>query len=324
MIARVALVPLLVAGGCLDPLVSDVPTPGNAVLPPGTVLPSIDDDPEAAGDLAEYDGLDGVVPLITGFADGMAVRTWDLGPAPAFAAPIYQLVRRTAAGFTPVVHNTLVDALPGDPGYSPYWGVYRVVVTDRYQGEVIPSVAAIADAVDRGLVEPPIALDLAVDCPIVGSDVTLEVGGGQPPLPPRARFNVKGRTVAYYDLGPMVFADRVRVPETRRYQLRREGGEPLSEPVRGVDLTGDGDVNDSNDIYDRSPGEARPIPRCRTVTVAVPAATGSIDTSHDETMADLRGADQLFAPGPVAGTVVAFTVTDLVRHCVIQRQVGGL
>lgn len=325
MNARLALVPLLAVSGCLDPLVSDVPASGHGVLPPGSILPSIDDDPAAAAELADDDGLDGVVPRIAGFADGLPIHSWDLGPAPAFAAPVYKLFRRAADGtFTPVVHNTLVDALPGDPGYSPYWGVYRVVVTDRYQGEVIPSVAAIADAVDLGLVEPPVALDFAVDCPIVGRDITLEVGGGQPPLPPRARFNVKGRTVAYYDLGLMAFTDKVRVPEMRRYQLRREGGEPLSEPVRGVDLTGDGDVTDSNDIYDRTPGEAVPIPRCRTVTVAVPAATRSIDTTRDQTMADLTAADQLFAPGPVTGTVIGFTVTDVVRHCVLQRQAGGL
>ena len=312
-----------IAAGCLGPQVDDDLGPGDAILPPGTVLPSIDDDPAAAAAIAEHDGVDGLIPRLTAFAAGGPVHTWDLGPAPAFAAPVYRLVRRTATGFEGVAHNTLVDSLPGDPGYSPYWGMYLVVVTAAYQGEVIPSVAAIDEAVARGLVERPVAQEFAVDCPIVAGDVTLEVGGGQPPLPPPRRFNVKGHAVAYYDFGLMALDDRVRVPEVRRYVLRREGGEPLNESIRGVDLTGDGDVADSNDVYDRTPGQPQPVPRCRIVDVAVPAATSSIDTTRDETMAALRDADQLFAPGPVTGTVVAFSVTDDVRHCVLQLQDGG-
>jgi hypothetical protein len=105
----------------------------------------------------------------------------------------------------------------------------------------------------------------------------------------------------------------------RRYVVRREGQEPLSEPIRHVDITGDGDTRDTNDIYDLDPAAATPSPACRTVNVVVPAATGSIDTSGDQTMADLRRADQLFAPGPVAGTVVAFDVTDELHNCALVR-----
>jgi hypothetical protein len=326
VIARVLAVaaPLLLAGGCLDPLVSDTPIPGDTLLPPGTVLPSIDDDPALAAELDEHDGVDGLIPRVSAFADGVQVHVWEVGPAPAFVAPVYRLVRRTTEGLTGVPHNTLVDTLPGDPGYSPYWAVFDVVVTDRYRGEVIPSVAAIDEAVVRGLVEQPVPGGFAVDCPAVASGVLLEVGGGQPPMPPPRRFNVKGHSVAYFDFGVMAVEDAVRVGEVRHYVLRREGGEPLSEPVRNIDLTGDGDVRDSNDVYDRAADEATPAPRCRTVTVAVPTATASIDTSRDEAIADLTRADQLFAPGPVAGTVLAFTVTEEITHCVVQRAEGGL
>jgi hypothetical protein len=322
--ALLAAAPLLLAAGCLDPLVADTPAPADTILPAGSILPAVDDDPELLEELEEYDGVDELVPRITAFAGCATVHTWDLGPAPAFVAPIYFLVRRTGDTFTPVAHNTLVDALPGDPGYSPYWASFRVVVTDRYAGEVFPSVASLDEAEARGLIERPAAQPFALDCPIVAGDVRLEVGGGQPPLAPQRHANVKGRTVAYFDFGPMTVADDgVHVDEVRRYQVRREGGEPLSEPVRNVDLTGDGDTGDSNDVYERAPVEARPVPRCRTVEVAVPADTASIDTSHDETLADIVSADQLFTPAPVAGTVLAFHVTDDVRHCVIQRSEGG-
>jgi hypothetical protein len=264
----------------------------DTIMPPGTELPSIDDDPDLAEELDEYDGVDGLIPRLNAFANGAPVRAWDFGPAPPFAAPVYRLVKRSGEDLVFVPHNPLVDSLPGDPGYSPY--------------------------------ERPASQPLAIDCPIVASDVRLEVGGGEPPMAPPRRFNVRGFTVAYYDFGLMaVDEDRVRVPDVRRYVVRREGGEPISEPLRGVDMTGDGDTNDTNDIYVRTLGE-RPTPRCRTVSVAVPAATESIDTHADETMAALRDAEQLFDPDPVAGTVVAYTITDEVRHCVFQREDGGL
>lgn len=309
---------------CLDPLVADDPGLGDQVLPAGTVVPPIADDARLAAQIAANDGVDGVVPRLTGFADGASIHTWDFGPAPSFAAPVYALMRRTAAGLEGVDHATIVDKLPGDQGYSPYWGVYVVVVTERYQGQIIPSVAAIDEAVRRGLVEPPEAQEFAVDCPIVGADVMLEVGGGNPPLPPNGGFYVKGRYVPYYDFGRMPLIDRTIVPEARRYLLRREGAEPLNERVRGVDMTGDGDTHDSNDVFALTVGDPAPTSLCRTTTVAVPTATASIDTTADETSADLRAADQLFAPGPVVGTVLAFEVTDELRHCVLQRQAGGL
>jgi hypothetical protein len=49
--------------------------------------------------------------------------------------------------------------------------------------------------------------------------------------------------------------------------------------------------------------------------VVVPAGTASIDTSMNQSLADLDRATQLFAPGPVAGTVVAFQETDELRNC---------
>ena len=315
----------LAAVGCLEPLVDDTPTGGDHVLPPGTVLPTLAAaDPAAADEVEAYDGVDDLVPLDTAFAAGGAIHTWDFGPAPTFAAPVFMLVRRTATGPERVAHNTLVDTVPGDAGYSPFWSMYLVYVTDRYQGEVIPSVAALDDALTKGLIEPPDPQEFAVNCPVVADDVALASGLGAATIPPNGHFNVKGRTVAYFDFGMMPLVDRVRLVETARYQLRREGGEPLSEPVRGVDITGDGDARDSNDVLAVDPSAALRSPLCRTIDVADQATTASIDTSGDETMADLRAADQLFDPEPVAGTVVAFHITDVLRNCPVQRQAGGL
>jgi hypothetical protein len=325
MIHRCVILCLTIAtAGCIDARVTDDPVRGAGVLPAGTVLPAIETDPILAAQLEEYDGVSGTVPRVTSFAGGTVIHTWDFGPAPSFAAPVYMLVRATGPGtFDRVAHNTIVETIPGDPGYSPYWGMYLVYVTARYQGEVLSSVAAIDEAVSLGLVDPPVAQDFAVNCAETAPTISIEVGGGQPPLPPPARFNVKGWSVPYYDFGKLPLLDRVTIPEARRYQLRREGGEPLSEPVRGIDMTADGDVNDSNDVYDLGPTDPMPTALCRTVTVAVAATTASIDTSQDETMAALNSATQLFTAAGPRPAVLAYAITDDLHNCIRQRAAGG-
>lgn len=306
--------------GCLDPLVSDEPGPSAELLPAGAEVPPISDDPARDAQLAAADGVDGLVPLRSAFAAGAPLRLWDFGPAPAFAAPLYVVV--DPAGQR-IDHPTIIDAMPGDPGYSPYWAVFLVEIAPAYQGERLTSFAAVGAAVGAGLVQAPRAVGAAVNCPAVHDDVTLDVGAGLPPLPPPTQFYYRGHTVPYYDFGPMPVVGSAAVPIVDRYELRREGGEPLSEPARGVDLTGDGDLADTNDVHTHGREPMR-SPACRTVRVVIARTLGSIDTTGSDQLADVMDAAQLFAPAPVAGTVVAVSVTDELRNCAAQRAPGGL
>ncbi|MFN0249692.1 MAG: hypothetical protein ACKV2T_22615 [Kofleriaceae bacterium] len=311
--------------GCLGPQVSDRSAPTGHLLPAGSIVPSAEEDLRVREQIRVFDGVDELVPLHNGFAAGSSMRIWSFGPTVDFAAPVYMLVQRDGATVTRVPHNTIVDTIPGDAGYSPFWAMFFVPVTSAYAGEQITSVAAIDEAVALGIVELPEAQPFAVNCPAVASDVLLDIGDGRPPISPPSRFYVSGRTVAYFDLGMMPLEpDRVSVPEARRYELRREGGEPLSEPVRGIDLVGDGDLVDTNDVYERAANDPARSPLCRTVRVAVPASTSSIDTSQDDGVAQLRSAEQLFSPAPVAGTVVAYSIEDELINCAAQRTPAGL
>lgn len=313
---RSACVLLACTAACIGPQVEDEPGPGNDVLPAGSELPDVADDPALDEQIEENDGVDGMVPMVNAFADGAPRAFWDFGPAPEFSAPVFVLVRREGGDFVRLPHPPLVEVAPGDPGYSPYWLVFRVVVTDAYRSEVIPSVAAIDEAVRRGLVEPPVVNDgEAVNCPIVAADVMLERPGGRAPVGPPSVFHYRGVRVHYFDVGHMPVDEDTEVPEVRRYVLRREGQEPLSERIRNVDMTGDGDTLDTNDVYDLAAADPLPSPSCLRVDVVVPAATPSIDTSMNQSVADIQRASQLFAPGPVAGTVVAYQETDERRNC---------
>lgn len=313
-----ALVTLLC--GCLGPLVSD--TPATRILAAGTVVPSINDDPIAAAAIAAADGLAGTIVRQTSFARGQLVHVWNFGRAPDLASPLFVLVAPDASGaLVRIAHPTIVEAVPGTPGYSPFWAVFWIEVTPSYHGELLTSFAAVSEAVDAGLVRAPVAQPFAVNCPITGTDVIVDVGGGRA-VGPNATFYYFGKTVPYFDFGPMPL-DGAHVPEARRIQLRREGEEPLSEIVRRVDIDGDGDARDTNDILDAAAALSPVTPRLRTFNVATTKTIGSIDTSHDEAIADITSVTQLFAPDPTS-LVVSYAPTDLVENWVAQKTVGGL
>lgn len=297
--------------GCLDPLVDDEVPPRGLVLPAGSTVDSAYDDSAVAQQIADNDGVDGEVPLLSGFVDGQPVHYWDFGSAPTIVAPIWVIVDSDG---NPIDHNVVVDTIPGDSGYSPYWVVFTVKITDAYAGQIMPSIAAIREAEQLGLVEAPERQDKAVNCPTVAPDVALDVGTGTPE-PASHWFYWQGRRVLYYDFGFIPLEQGVSVPDVPVYVLRREGSEPLSEPVRGVDITGDGDTNDTNNLFSYAAASDGYSPLCRTVDVAVPSAYSSIDTSGDESVAEFMNATDVFDSGPVAGNVVAIETTDTLWNC---------
>jgi hypothetical protein len=294
---------LVALAGCLGPQVPDDPAPTH-VLPAGSVVPWADDDPEVHERLDDDDGVDGIVTRVSAFEGGAPTAYYDFGAAPDFAAPLFLLVREPEEGtYVPIGQPPVVEAVPGDAGYSPFWVVFYAVVTDRYEDQVLPSIEALQEAEALDLVEAPEPQDHGIDCPVVADGVTLESGES-----PDGVLYAHGLAYHYFQFSEVPIDGGVHVPDAPRYVLRREGQEPLSEIVRHVDMDGDGDVEDTNDVLEGS------SPLCRTVQVAVPAGTGSIDTSGSEAVADVMDAAQLFDPAPTA-SVVAFETTDEVRHC---------
>jgi hypothetical protein len=317
---------LLALAGCLGPQVSDVVSQPQLVLPAGAAVPLIDttDDGKA---IVANDGVDGTIPLLSGFVNGRPVHFWNFGPVPTHASPLFRLVRVSGGTTTRLPHPPIFTSIPGDIGYSPYWTVFEVPVTDAYQGQLITSPAALNEAQNLGLVGAAKPHPTNIDCPVVARDIRLEVGGGQPPLAPPSVYYYAGYQGVYYDFGETALAsDNVTVPTTDLYELRRQGGDVLSEPVRGVDLDGDGDKNDTNDIFAAAFGDPAWSPRCRIVDVTVPADTSSIDTSGDETMADFKSASQLFGPDgtPIAGKALSVDPTNQVFNCLQQSTAGAM
>jgi hypothetical protein len=221
-ILAVIVVPL-VAAGCLDPLVTDTPGASRHLLPAGTEVPSATDNSELARQIRANDGVeDGAVAeadareiprgtgmstdMSTGMPVGVTVRFWSFGPTTRAPSPLYDFFRRTGPGPEDleriVEHPSLISALPGDPGYSPVHGINEVVVTDAYNGELITTMEALADAIALGLVEEPVPIKMFVASPIVLPSKTLEVGvntadGTIVTITPETIF-ARGHTVATF------------------------------------------------------------------------------------------------------------------------------
>jgi len=174
-----------VTAGCLDPLAEDKPGASSHLLPAGTPVPDAIGNPDLRVQITLNDGLDdaaftmsgGVVPRGMGMSAGVPVRFWSFGPVTRAPSPIYVFLERTEAGLSPIDHPALLDAIPGDSGYSPLHGINQVVVTDAYAGELITTMEALADAIDLGLVEEPLPLKRFVDSPVVLPSTKLDIGG---------------------------------------------------------------------------------------------------------------------------------------------------
>jgi hypothetical protein len=299
------LVLALAPAGCMGPLVSDMPGLSGQLLPAGANVPFADDDPALSARLHAHEQVSGLVAAHYGFRNGAPASWWDFGTVPVHTAPMFVLVDATGQ---PIAHPEIVDFAPGDPGYSPLWTVWNVEVTDRYAGELITSVTALDEALRAGLVTAPIATYQGEHGPIITRDIQLDIPGAAPFTPDDVLY-YRGTQVAYFDFDVVTLAsDHVTVATGHRYVLRRDGDEPLNEVIRSVDMDGDGDIVDSNDIL-----SADDTPVFATVDVVVPSTVASIDTTHDQTMADLRTESQLFAPAPVAPTVISYTATGELR-----------
>jgi hypothetical protein len=303
-------------------------------LPAGATVPSVTTDEDRASRLDENDGVPHEVSRVHAFVDGEVVWYWGFGLVSGdVPMELYLLCRRGAGRCVPLDdHPPLAAALPGDPDYSPFGREILVEVTDRYAGERITSVEALSQAVARGLVLAPAPTDRFREIVQVHPDTRLEVAPGTM-IEPTPIYG-EGFVSAAFDFaathGSYFLVDgAVRIRNV--YVLTRDGeAMPLHEGARMTDLTGDGDTNDTNNVFGVALGDPEYTPLWRMVRVTVPSTYASIDTAMDETMAEYMDAHDMFdvAPDytitPIVGRVVSFEETTMLIDCPIQSAPGAL
>jgi hypothetical protein len=130
-------------------------------------------------------------PVVSGFYQGQEVKYFDFGPIKLKSgnklAPIWAVTN--AAGGQ---HN-IIDTVPGKADYSPLWQVNMVTFKDGITPHLLKSKADVDAAVKAGEVTVT-QTSTVVNCPVLGF--------GQKRI---AGFS-NGRTIHYYDLGPVKVA----------------------------------------------------------------------------------------------------------------------
>jgi hypothetical protein len=211
---RLLATAIAVTAACrLDPLVEDDPGASAHVLPAGANVPDVITNADLINQLSLNDGLDtkalqtagNIILRGTGQSDGMEVRYWAFGAATRAPSPLYRFgTVDTGGAFHANDHLPLADAMPGEYSYSPLHAIHHVIVTERYAGELITTTSALADAIQLGLVEAPVATHTFVDSPIVRPGLTLDVddapGGGHVAIPP-TKLYAHGYVMEAFQLG---------------------------------------------------------------------------------------------------------------------------
>lgn len=160
-----------------DPDRADVATIDRFAAGAGTLMVrTADNGLPAAGAPIDFDSG----PMITrGLGPGgEPVQYYNFDVQPPEPADIYVLFPE--GGEAPIEGQlNIIDAIPGDDGYSDFWRVTRVDVPADY----VANTAASLDELEAAGY-PMTQLDMIVNCPVVppGSTATKRVGGGSPAL----------------------------------------------------------------------------------------------------------------------------------------------
>lgn len=280
--------------GCLDRPDTEPIGYSSHVLDANTEVRSLERNVDAKMKLDLNDGLSSPVPVHTGFAKGMAVQYWDLGQAPTSAEPmwIFMTAEDAEIELSAAEHPPLIDSIPGDTAYSPIRILFAVQVTAKYAGQRIPSLRALEDAIELGLVLDPVPLETFTNCVVTLTDTRFQTGEGQPELVPEPAY-YRGREVHHFCVPGSGRERRASFPLRmgnvvfgNAYNLRRENQTTvLDETSQKLKLNDDDDQLDSNVVFDVMLGEAGYTSLWKAFEVVVPSGYG---------FAQIQSFDQLF------------------------------
>lgn len=327
VVRRLAL-GLLVTAGCLDPQVSDEVDASRVFGDPeleAAQLPHVEENVDLADNVARFPTD---IPYAQAYASGRKVWYWRVPPPLTdFIVPIYVLVGPDGQP----MQRPIIDVIPGDTGYSPWWRVVRVPVTDAYAGEHIWSREAIDLGVQMGLLEAPVPTERVVTCPVVRSDVRVQVDqDGTTVAPTWALYRNQRVDWIEFDSDITVSVEDRRMPIAPFFVFQRiDEPFPLVELDAGFDLDGDGSLSASNNIFQFDVGEVGYTPFWYPVRVRTVSDFVSIDTASTADQLEFTGEDDFL--GPVYGVVTSDRVIpplmemkDQLRNCPIQREPGRL
>ena len=175
------------------------------------------------------------IPRVDGWFRNASVSYLDYGPQSNVALPILVFFQ-AASPSTPVAgQKNIIDTIPGQPGYSDFWRVYKVLAPTGY---VANSIRSLADAVASGYTIE--ATDLIVNCPVVNPNATIQ-GSSTSPVSGWYR----NREVSYFDEGTNSPGDGSVVRDVPIYAFFHADGTAVAGQKNVIDaLPGDANYSD--------------------------------------------------------------------------------
>ena len=232
-----ALLLACAGAGCLEPQTDDQAGYSRNLLPSGATVKSGATDTIISRKVDMGDAVSmGKATPKPAWAAGHAVKYWELGVARGTALPAFQLARCDDKGVPlengVLDHPMLVDAIPGDADYTQFWGIYYACVTPAYRGELVPSLLALNDAYEMGLLKEPTEPLAWKHCPLVSDGVVLEEAPEDLGWTRTAFY--RGYALSYIDFGLQgsVVASMGRTVSTGNvYELVKQGSTKVERVV---------------------------------------------------------------------------------------------
>ena len=230
--------------------------------------------------------------------NGEIVQYYNFDAQSTTPAPIYVLFHEGES--SPVEGQIfVVDAIPGDPGYSDFWNVMAVTVPADYVANTTTSLAEIQEA---GY--PMEATDMIVNCPIVpeGSTAILRLGGADNSL---HMGWYRGEVVTYFAF------------EEHPLTLDAGGNVPLSPIYVSFNINPDQEGGGPASGFATEPGTSQ----THNVVATLPSdaaysplwAVNVYDNADFDSVSDLASAQQtnILGPGPTVNCPIVSVETDM-------------
>ncbi len=189
-------------------------------------------------------------PLVAGFSNGQIAWYWFIGPTSNTVNPVYFFNYRSGGAATG--QYPIIDSKPGDSGYTHFWQIFNVTVSDNYVPNTIKSVSSLKRAEQAGLATITDS-GRTLNGPLVARNVKITVVNGEPQFQP-VWYRAQGATMAVFETN----LPGGTVPQISIWLIQRDGDAcPLLEipAVCNKDFNHDSDLKDSNDLIGKTPGQ---------------------------------------------------------------------
>jgi hypothetical protein len=316
------------SASCLHPLADDTVDPahffGDPNIDPATA-PHVEDDPTFKTNVQQFSSA---VAYLDGYADGQKIWYWNInGIQTNFISQFYEI--QTPDG--KLVGRRIIDAIPGQTGYTPWWRRVILTTTSKYNKERIWSRDAVDAAIQAGLLEQAQITTEVYDCPVAlrGTQIPVDL----------ADTKATTEWVWYRNMRVdwIMFTNPIQVPEMVKempvfpvYVLKRvDQAQPIYELLDDTDLNGDGDLKDTNNVFASNIGGSRFSLYWYVSIVNVVPTYPSFDNTRTGTVGISAESDFLDANGAIISPYVdeklgltpmkTFTV-----NCPLQSMKGSL